>query len=121
ELDRLWQQPEEFLARTFHEPPRINELLLEQFRVVRATAAYHSYLEPADLQPEVFAGVEVPVLLLGGSSDRIIGMDAIRAAAERMPTATLVELARCGHFPGAERPEETVYTIENYLRAQGLS
>ena len=32
----------------------------------------------------------------------------------------LVELARCGHFPGSERPEETVYSIRQFLRSKGL-
>jgi pimeloyl-ACP methyl ester carboxylesterase/acyl carrier protein len=120
ELDELWKRPEEFLARTYHEPPRLNDLLLGQFKAVYAMDAYHSYLEPRDLDASIFDGIEAPTLVLGGSSDEIIGMDAIRSAAERMPSATLVELARCGHFPGSERPEETIYTIDNFLREKGL-
>lgn len=115
DLDSLWKRPEEFLARTYHTPPRLNELLLEQFEAVYQMDAYHSYLRAADLGPEVFDNIEVPVLVLGGTSDRIIGVEAIRSAARRIPGAELVELARCGHFPGSERPEETVYTIDNFL------
>ncbi len=121
ELEKLWQKPEEFLARTYHKAPKLNDLLLSQFEAVYGMDAYHSYLTPEDLAPNVFDGVEAPVLVLGGSSDRIIGMGAMRAAAERMPTAELVELARCGHFPGSERPEESVYTIENFIQTKGLS
>lgn len=120
ELDQLWAQPEEFLARTYHQPPRLNELLLGQFRAIYAMDAYHSYLRPEDLDPTIFDGIEVPTLIVGGSSDRIIGIEAIRAAAKRLRRAELVELARCGHFPASERPEETIYTIDSFLQNQGL-
>lgn len=121
ELEQLWQQPGEFLARTYHKPPKLNDLLLEQFNAVYGMDAYHSYLNAEDLKASIFDGIEVPVLVLGGSSDRIIGMDAIRRVAELMPTAELVELARCGHFPASERPEETVYTIKSFIEARKLT
>ncbi|MCA9651403.1 MAG: alpha/beta fold hydrolase [Myxococcales bacterium] len=115
ELDTLWKQPEEFLARTFYSPPKLNALLLEQFETIYGMKAYHSYLRPADLAPSIFDGIGRPTLVVGGSDDRIIGFRAIRAAAERIPGASLVELARCGHFPGQERAEELVYTIRSFL------
>lgn len=116
ELEALWQNPAEFLDRTFHKPPKLNSMLQSQFDEIRRLDAYRSYLVPEDLDPACFDGISSNVLLIGGSSDRIIGMDAIRAATERMKGSTLVELARCGHFPASERPEETVYTITSYLQ-----
>lgn len=120
ELEALWSRPEEFLRRTFHHVLELTPLLKRQFDDVYGRDAYHSFLDADDLRPQVFDGIEVPTLVVAGESDRIIGLDAMRAAAERIgPCARLVELARCGHFPGQEQPEELVHTLERFLRDLG--
>jgi pimeloyl-ACP methyl ester carboxylesterase len=51
-------------------------------------------------------GVEMPVHVVWGESDRIVGPDYGRAYAAAIPSATFTLLPRTGHLPQVETPEE---------------
>ncbi|MEX1362535.1 MAG: alpha/beta hydrolase, partial [Nannocystaceae bacterium] len=119
ELDRLWARPEEFMSLAFKVPPRPSELYREQFEAARGRPAFRSYYAANDLGPTAIAGLEVPVLMIGGFDDQIVEIEVMRATAQLVP-GELVEVARAGHFPERERPEEVVRGIEGFLRGKGL-
>jgi len=61
------------------------------------------------------AGIDVPVLLIGGEADRLVAVAAIRQAAERNPHWESVILAGVGHVPQLEVPDVAAGTIRDWL------
>ena len=64
---------------------------------------------------EMMAGIDVPVLLIGGEDDRLVQVAAMREAAARFPHWESVILAGVGHTPMLEVPEVTAATIADWL------
>lgn len=78
-------------------------------------AAYRSC---ARLTEEKLRGVDVPVLLLGTDSDRLVGAAAIRRAARLIPQAKLRMFAGAGHEILRERDEirlDALAAIDSFL------
>ena len=59
--------------------------------------------------------LDVPALLLWGSHDRVVPLDVGRRLVRELPRAHLAILARCGHLPAEERPEESLRLLEIFL------
>ncbi|GAB3562834.1 hypothetical protein GCM10027445_04200 [Amycolatopsis endophytica] len=57
------------------------------------------------------ATVDLPVRVLWGESDRIVGPGYGRAYAAAIPASTFTLLPRAGHLPQAEAPEETLAAL----------
>ncbi|MEN9937413.1 MAG: hypothetical protein RLZZ387_3992 [Chloroflexota bacterium] len=53
-------------------------------------------------------GLKTPTLLVWGDSDHIADRAGAEDVARLLPNARIVTLARCGHLPHQERPEEVV-------------
>jgi pimeloyl-ACP methyl ester carboxylesterase len=64
------------------------------------------------------AAVTVPVLVLWGEADRIADPDYGRAFAAAIPGAEFRLLARTGHLPHMETPEQTLDAIWDFISAQ---
>lgn len=57
-----------------------------------------------DLRP--MAGtIAAPALVVGGTEDRVTKPPGARWLADALPSGTLLEVARAGHFPHLERPD----------------
>ena len=68
----------------------------------------------------MMAGINVPVLLIGGEDDRLVPVAAMRQAAARNPRWESVILAGVGHTPMLEVPDAVAGTIHDWLdRYQG--
>jgi pimeloyl-ACP methyl ester carboxylesterase/acyl carrier protein len=121
-LVALASSPELFLEAAYHRPPRLTGDLRNLFQDVMRRPAYHAFLEGRGLQAmsRAFEGLHLPTLFVAGQQDRIIPPEAVRAAAERIPGARIEWLARCGHFPPAEQPEELVFVIRSFLKSLKL-
>jgi pimeloyl-ACP methyl ester carboxylesterase len=63
----------------------------------------------------MMAGIDVPVLLIGGEDDRLIPVAAMRQAAARNPRWESVMLAGVGHTPMLEVPDATAGVIRDWL------
>jgi pimeloyl-ACP methyl ester carboxylesterase len=63
----------------------------------------------------MMAGIDVPVLLIGGEDDRIVPIAATRQAAARNPRWESVMLAGVGHTPMLEVPDATAGVIRDWL------
>jgi pimeloyl-ACP methyl ester carboxylesterase len=106
---------DEFNARAYFDPsagtqnyPRMNEA--EVLRVARnreATARYawSPYMHDPKLRERLHR-IRVPTLLLWGMADRILSESYGRAYAAAIALARFEEIARAGHFPHIEQPEE---------------
>jgi len=63
----------------------------------------------------MMAGIEVPVLLIGGEDDRLVPIAAMRQAAAQNPRWESVFLAGVGHTPQLEVPDAVASTILDWL------
>jgi pimeloyl-ACP methyl ester carboxylesterase len=68
---------------------------------------------------EMMAGIRVPVLLIGGESDRLVPLASMRQAAARNPGWEAVFLPGVGHTPQLEVPDTVIDTISGWLRELG--
>lgn len=125
DVDAWWQRlvglsnsPEQFLAAAYYRPPTLTNVLEALIDDVLSRTAYHSFLEGGGFAAmrATFDKLNVPTLFVAGQNDEIIPPSAVMAAADRVPGAQLKWLARCGHFPPAEQPEELLYVIRNFLK-----
>ena len=64
---------------------------------------------------DMMAGIDVPVLLIGGEDDRLVQVAAMRQAAARNPRWESVFLPGVGHTPMLEVPDVTTDTIRDWL------
>jgi pimeloyl-ACP methyl ester carboxylesterase len=58
--------------------------------------------------------VDVPVLVVVGSHDRLTAPRLARRMVEALPEAQLVELPRCGHMPMLERRREFSHLVDEF-------
>jgi pimeloyl-ACP methyl ester carboxylesterase len=63
----------------------------------------------------MMAGIDVPVLLIGGEDDRLVPVAAMRQAAARNPRWESVILPGVGHTPMLEVPDDTSAAIRDWL------
>ena len=69
---------------------------------------------------KMMAGIDVPVLLIGGEADRLVPVAAMRQAAARNPRWESVILPDVGHVPMLEVPGTVTGTIRDWLaRTEG--
>jgi pimeloyl-ACP methyl ester carboxylesterase len=66
------------------------------------------------------AGIQVPVLLIGGDADRLVPVAAVRRAAARNPLWESLILTGVGHTPQLEVPDAVADAIRDWLaRTEG--
>ena len=63
----------------------------------------------------IMAGIDVPVLLIGGEDDRLVPVAAMRQVAARNPRWESVILAGVGHTPMLEVPDAATGVIQDWL------
>jgi pimeloyl-ACP methyl ester carboxylesterase len=69
---------------------------------------------------KMMAGIDVPVLLIGGEADRLVPVAAMRQAAARNPRWESVMLPDVGHVPMLEVPGTVTGAIRDWLaRTEG--
>ena len=64
---------------------------------------------------EDLARITVPVLLLAGDRDAVAPPELNRRNAERIPTASFVEVPDCGHILPWEKPEALLEAVRRFL------
>jgi len=72
-------------------------------------------LASADMDAEL-AGLSCPILVIGGSLDRVRPPPAARAVADRIPGARFIEL-RTGHYMAVQTPDLLADTIDGFLHS----
>ena len=68
----------------------------------------------------MMAGIDVPVLLIGGEADRLVPVAAMRQAAARNPQWESVMLPGVGHAPQLEVPDAVAGLIRDWLDRHAL-
>jgi pimeloyl-ACP methyl ester carboxylesterase len=62
--------------------------------------------------------IDVPTLLVWGDHDRLFPLQHAQAFAKAIPGAQLVVIAKCGHVPQIEKPDDFVAALESFLAAR---
>jgi pimeloyl-ACP methyl ester carboxylesterase len=73
------------------------------------------FLSRRERYAKMMAGIDVPVLLIGGEDDRLVRVAAMRQAAARNPRWESVMLPGVGHTPMLEVPDDTSAAIRDWL------
>lgn len=81
----------------------------------RAAARRTLMLNTLDLRP-MLPRIPHPVLLVGGSEDRIVPNQYERELEELLPHARRVEIPGCGHYPQYTHPRELADILLSFLR-----
>jgi pimeloyl-ACP methyl ester carboxylesterase len=122
----IYALPEEELhRRTFFEParavPDYTRLGDEELTAIAndrtATALYgwRPYMHDPALKQWLHR-VRVPALVVWGEDDGIVTLDYGEKLCRALPEARFEKIARAGHYPQIERPDEVVALIDGFLR-----
>lgn len=96
--------------------PAVDEALGEWFPLLLG-GVLPAKLRPTAFAPDELHGLEVPVMLVLGENDRLVG-DPARAAARAQPIPDLrTEVVASGHMMGIERSEEVNGLVLDFLGA----
>lgn len=112
------------LLRSIHDDSLVTPELVreyyERLRVEGVVEAYYGLTAPvhASAVPVKLEEIRVPALIVWGSEDPLISVEAGRQAAARMPDAEFVVLEGVGHMPMEERPDGLVRIVLPFLERQ---
>jgi pimeloyl-ACP methyl ester carboxylesterase len=81
-----------------------------------AKAWEHGSWQTIDLRP-LLASMGCPALVLVGALDLICGPTQGRLIADSIPQAEMVRVENCGHFVGAEAPDEFRAAVIDFTSA----
>jgi pimeloyl-ACP methyl ester carboxylesterase len=97
--------------------PELVREYYDRLRIEGVLDAYVGLTAPVRTPPEPvrLESIQVPALLIWGSDDRLISVQAGRKAAGEFPHGEFVVLHRTGHLPMEERPEELLRTALPFL------
>lgn len=113
----IWSiMPDEVDARAYFDPnlakrdynalPEADVLAAARNREATARVAWSPYMHNPKLRARLHR-IDVPVLILWGTADRIVlNPDYGRAFASAIPGARLETVERAGHYPHIEQPDE---------------
>ena len=62
--------------------------------------------------------IDVPTLLIWGDTDRMFPLEHAQAFQKAIPGAKLVVIAKCGHVPQIEKPDEFVAALDDFFAAR---
>lgn len=111
--------------RLFHKVPMGMLLFASQlkrmYQIPPVKAAFADAQELSAVPPELLAKLTMPVLLLWGSSERILPRDSLHYFREHLPPHSRIEVVEgFGHVPQMERPQELLARILRFVNEQPL-
>lgn len=110
----------DFAAALFRAPARPGGTATLAFPALRDAASLVSYLRliaalaGVDVEP-VLVRTRLPILLVAGADDRIVGAEASRRIAATAPGAVYLEIAGASHYALLEQPDGVAGAIERWL------
>lgn len=84
----------------------------------RAELGFGVGIEEVDLEGirHAAAGLDRPVLVVGGERDALTGVESVHTVAAAFPRAQVAVLPRAGHFPWVDEPEAFRAAVADFLR-----
>lgn len=110
-LMNLSESPKKFMEAAYYRSPKLTKSLRLLIDGVLCRPAYQSFLNEGgfEFMQSCFEDIKVPTLIVAGEEDQIIPKADVIKLSEKIPNAKLDWLARCGHFPPSEQPEELLF------------
>jgi 2-hydroxymuconate-semialdehyde hydrolase len=109
-----------------HDPSQMTVAMRDELFALRTSARAH--IEASQASPLVpksnlatLANIDVPVLIIHGRFDRMVPLEQALMLINYIPSADLVALNNCGHWPPFEQPEEYVSHVLRFLDATSSS
>jgi pimeloyl-ACP methyl ester carboxylesterase len=118
-FERSYHEPAKFAIDPATLPPLAQQAMLGNRQALAVYAGDTSMMDPRLAQR--LAGVEVPVLVVWGESDRIADPAYGRAFAQAIPGAEFELLSETGHMPQLETPEKLLVAITSFAGRDGGS
>lgn len=117
-LQTLSQNREKFLAAAYYHPPAQTPALNRLLDDILSRPAYHNFLDHKGKKTmkTIFKNIAVPTMFVNGEDDNIMPIECIEKAVGQVSGAEAVYLSRCGHFVPADKPEELLWLIDDFLR-----
>ncbi len=117
ELQKVLYVNEEFAKRDLTKLP--DEELYGLARAREATSRYgwRPYMHDPKLKGRLHR-IQIPSLVIWGAEDRIVAPSYGQAYAACLPRARFETIARAGHFPHIEQPEEFARLVLNFVEGK---
>jgi 3-oxoadipate enol-lactonase len=109
--------PRLLAPRTFDEHPEVVDLarsIVEQNAPGGAAASLRGMALRSSSE-DIAEDLDVPMLMVGGACDRVVGPDEARSIAARFPRGRLVLCEQSGHVPMLEEPERLTLALQSWL------
>jgi 2-hydroxy-6-oxonona-2,4-dienedioate hydrolase len=113
-----------FLVALVDDPAIIEEDLVERMFTWRVrepehAAAWARSTSVAHSNIAQIRDITAPTLILHGAQDRMVPLEQALRLVSMLPSADLVVLGRCGHWPAIERPDAFVRHVSWFLEPGG--
>lgn len=112
--------PRLLAPRTLDEHPDVVErarAIAEQNGPVAAAASLRGMALRASSE-DIAEELDIPMLMVGGGCDRVVGLDEARSIAARFPRGRLVLCEQSGHVPMLEEPGRLAGALESWLAVE---
>jgi pimeloyl-ACP methyl ester carboxylesterase len=119
ELDRRMYHDPNLAQIDYANTPESELELIARNREAEARFSWSPYLHNPRLTSRLHR-VAVPTLAIWGESDGFVPLDYARKLTDALPDAALETIAKAGHFPHIEQPNELVSRIERFAVARKL-
>lgn len=112
----LSESPKKFMEAAYYRSPKLTKSLRLLIDGVLCRPAYQSFLNEGgfEFMQSCFEDIKVPTLIVAGEEDQIIPKADVIKLSEKIPNVKLEWLARCGHFPPSEQPEELLFLMQHF-------
>jgi pimeloyl-ACP methyl ester carboxylesterase len=120
---------DELNRRTFYDPPRVlpdyagfgeDELeAIARDRAATALYGWRPFMHDPGLRQWLHR-VRAPSLVVWGEQDGIVAPDYGERLCRALPDARFARMARAGHYPQIERPDEVAALIDDFVRQRPI-
>ena len=114
----LFARPECVPAEWLEEQQRLTQLPGFLEAVVSALRAHIDLRGQREVLLEKLPQLQMPTLIIWGSSDQIFPESQAKEAVSRLERGTLELVPECGHLPHIERPDDFLAALNPFLREQ---
>jgi pimeloyl-ACP methyl ester carboxylesterase len=112
---------ERALERAWHDPSRIPDERMSAYVDGMEVESWGAGMWEHSAAPFTYGlagraqALDVPVLIVAGDDDRVVGTETLRELGRALPDATYFEIEQCGHIPQEECPDEFVEAVQSFV------
>lgn len=117
DLQKVLYVDEQLVARDVGKLPEDELYAIARAREATARYGWRPYMHDPKLKGRLHR-IKIPTLVLWGEEDRIVAPDYGRAYAAAIPSARFATVARAGHFPHVEQPQEFARQVLAFIEGK---